>query len=201
MQGLSLKNVRLTVFDGNKKIFGDFGEMLFTHYGISGPIVLTCSSYVNRLNLEKLTASVDLKPVLTDEVLDNRLLREFAENRTKTISAVVRSLVPSTLVELIVKRSRTPSAKICAEITKEERKRIIFTLKNLTFRIKALRPLEEAIVTSGGVSVSEVNPKTMESKKVKGLFFAGEVLDVDCLTGGFNLQAAFSTGYVAGKNA
>lgn len=201
LQGLSLKNVRLTVFDGNKKIFGDFGEMLFTHYGISGPIVLTCSSYVNRLNLEKLTASVDLKPVLTDEVLDNRLLREFAENRTKTISAVVRSLVPSTLVELIVKRSRTPSAKICAEITKEERKRIIFTLKNLTFRIKALRPLEEAIVTSGGVSVSEVNPKTMESKKVKGLFFAGEVLDVDCLTGGFNLQTAFSTGYVAGKNA
>ncbi len=201
LQGLSLKNVRLTVFDGTKKVFADFGEMLFTHFGISGPIVLTCSSYVNRLAPEKLTASIDLKPVLTEEVLDNRLLREFGENRTKTVAAVIRSLVPSTLVEIIVKRSQLPPTKICAEITKEERKRIISTLKNLTFQIKDLRPLAEAIVTSGGVNVSEINPKTMESKKVKGLFFAGEVLDVDCLTGGFNLQTAFSTGYVAGKNA
>lgn len=201
LQGLSLKNVRLTVFDREKKVFGDFGEMLFTHFGISGPIVLTCSSYVNRLLPENLTARIDLKPVLTEEVLDNRLLREFGENKTKTIAAVVRSLVPSALVELIVKRSQISLAKICAEITKEERKRIIFTLKNLTFSIKCLRPLSEAIVTSGGVDVTEINPKTMESKKVRGLFFAGEVLDVDCLTGGFNLQTAFSTGCVAGKNA
>ncbi len=201
LQGLSLKNVRLTVFKDDRKVFGDFGEMLFTHFGISGPIVLTCSSYINRLEVDGLTASIDLKPALTEETLDNRLLREFGENRTKTIAAVVRTLVPSTLVELIVTRSHISARKTCSEITKEERKRLIATLKNFTLNIKSLRPLDEAIVTSGGVSVTEINPKTMESKKVSGLFFAGEVLDVDCLTGGFNLQTAFSTGFVAGKNA
>lgn len=201
LQGLSLKNVRLTVNCGSKKVFGDFGEMLFTHFGISGPIVLSCSSYINRLPSENLVATIDLKPVLTEEVLDARLLRELETNRNKTISTVVRSLEPASLVEIILRRAQISPSKSCAEITKEERKRIIETLKNLAFKIKCLRPIDEAIVTSGGVNVSEINPKTMESKKVKGLFFAGEVLDVDCLTGGFNLQVAFSTGCAAGKNA
>ena len=201
LQGLSLKNVRLTVNSGDKKVFADFGEMLFTHFGISGPIVLSCSSYINRLPSESLAASIDLKPVLTEEVLDARLLRELDENRNKTVATVVRSLEPASLVELILRRAQVVPTKICAEVTKEERRRIIATLKSLNFKIKCLRPIEEAIVTSGGVNVSEINPKTMESKKVQGLFFAGEVLDVDCLTGGFNLQVAFSTGCAAGKNA
>ena len=201
LQGLSLKNVSLTVYDGERRVFGEFGEMLFTHFGISGPIVLTCSSYINRLKSEKLTAVIDLKPVLSEEVLDNRLQREFSENNTKNISTVARLLMPSTLIDTVLRRANVSPLKKCSDITKEERKNLVFALKNLVFQIKGLRPLDEAIVTAGGVNVNEINPKTMESKLVKNLYFAGEVLDVDCLTGGFNLQTAFSTGYVAGKNA
>lgn len=201
LQGLSLKNVRLTISDGKKNVVSEFGEMLFTHFGISGPIVLSCSSYINRLPAEKLSAVIDLKPALSEEVLDNRLQREFAEYNTKSISGIARSLLPAALIETVLKQAGISPTKKCSEITKEERKSLVFSLKNLTFSIKGLRPIEEAIVTAGGVNVNEINPKTMESKLVKNLYFAGEVLDVDCLTGGFNLQVAFATGYIAGENA
>ena len=201
MQGLSLKNVSLTAKLQEKTLFNDFGEMLFTHYGISGPIVLSCSSYINRKNLSDITLHIDLKPALSEDTLDKRLLREFKENNTKKISTVFRSLLPQSLIETVLSQSSVSANKNCSEIKLEERKRLIFALKNLTFKVKKLRPIDEAIITSGGVSVKEINPKTMESKLVKGLFFAGEVLDVDAVTGGYNLQIAFSTGYVAGLYA
>jgi predicted Rossmann fold flavoprotein len=144
---------------------------------------------------------IDLKPALSEDVLDARLLREFSENNNKFVSVAVRSLVPSTLVDLVLSKSKINSKKKCAEVTKEERKNIIKTLKNLSFKVKKTRPIEEAVVTSGGVSVKNINPTTMESKLVKGLYFCGEVIDVDAFTGGFNLQIAFSTGYLAGNNA
>ncbi|MBE7081063.1 MAG: NAD(P)/FAD-dependent oxidoreductase [Clostridiales bacterium] len=200
LQGLSLKNVSLTAKLGEKIVYTDFGEMLFTHFGISGPIVLSCSSKINRLNLNEITISIDLKPALSNEVLENRLIREFSQNNIKNICTVMRSLVPSTLIELVLNKASVSLKKNCSQITVEERKRIVDTLKCLKFSVKKLRPIEEAIVTAGGINVKEINPKTMESKLVKGLYFAGEVLDVDAFTGGFNLQIAFSTGYVAGKN-
>ncbi len=200
LQGLSLKNVRLTAKLGQKVVFEDFGEMLFTHFGISGPIVLSCSSKINRLNLNEITIGIDLKPALTKEVLDNRLIREFTENNVKNICTVMRSLVPSSLIDVILIKSNVSLKKNCSQITAEERKRIVDTLKSLNFSVKKLRPIEEAIITAGGVSVKEINPKTMESKLISGLYFAGEVLDVDAFTGGFNLQIAFATAYVAGLN-
>ena len=200
LQGLSLKNVSLTAKLGQKTIYSDFGEMLFTHFGISGPIVLSCSSKINRLNPNEITVNIDLKPALTKEILDNRLIREFSQNNVKNICTVMRSLLPSTLIELVLARANVSIKKNCSQITAEERKRIVDTLKDLKFSVKKLRPIEESIITAGGVNVKEINPKTMESKLVKGLYFAGEVLDVDAFTGGFNLQIAFSTGYVAGKN-
>ncbi len=200
LQGLSLKNVKLIAKQGQKVIFEDFGEMLFTHYGISGPIVLSCSSKINRLNLDEVSIYIDLKPALSKQVLDNRLIREFTDNNVKNISTVMRSLLPSSLIEIVLFKSNVSKHKNCSQITLEERKRIVDTLKDLTFSVKKLRPIEEAIITAGGVSVKEINPKTMESKLIKGLYFAGEVLDVDAYTGGFNLQIAFSTGFVAGKN-
>ena len=201
LQGLSLKNVKISCFNNDKRMFSDFGEMLFTHFGVSGPIVLTMSSYINRENLKNLTISVDLKPALNVETLNARLLREFLENNSKNISSVMRSLVPSSLINLILRRANINPGVKCSEITKKQRFDLINVLKGLTFRVKELFDINQAIITSGGVSVKEINPKTMESKLVNGLFFAGEVLDVDALTGGFNLQIAFSTGYVAGKNA
>lgn len=198
LQGLSLKNVNLTVKNGNKTIFSDFGEMLFTHFGISGPIVLSCSSVINRQNLSDLKLYIDLKPALSVELLDQRLIRELSLCPTKSIYNVMPSLLPKSMIDLILTRAELNGRKKCSEITKVERQALINVLKNLEFSIKNLRPIEEAIVTSGGVSVKEINPKTMESKLIKGLFFAGEVLDVDAFTGGFNLQIAFSTGYLAG---
>ena len=200
LQGLSLKNVSLTAKLGQKTVYTDFGEMLFTHFGISGPIVLSCSSKINRLNPSEITISIDLKPALTKEVLDNRLIREFTQNNVKNITNVMRSLLPSTLIDIILSKSSVSARKNCSQITAEERKRIVDTLKDFKFAVKKLRPIEEAIVTAGGVSVKEINPKTMESKLVSGLYFAGEVLDVDGFTGGFNLQIAFSTAFVAGNN-
>ena len=200
MQGLSLKNVSISVHQCGKKIFSDFGEMLFTHFGISGPIVLSCSSKINRLKLADLTIDIDLKPALSFDVLENRLIRELQENKTKAISNAMRSLLPKTLIDCVLRRVNIYFDKKCCEITVEERKKIVTTLKALSFGVKKLRPIDEAIVTAGGVNVKEVNPKTMESKLVKGLFFAGEVLDIDAFTGGFNLQLAFSTGYSAGIN-
>ena len=200
LQGLSLKNVGLTAKLGQKIVYTDFGEMLFTHFGVSGPIVLSCSSKINRLNLDEISISIDLKPALSKDVLDKRLIREFTENHTKNISTVMRSLLPSSLIGVILNKSSVLMHKNCSQITVQERKRIVDTLKELTFFVKKLRPIEEAIITAGGVSVKEINPKTMESKLISGLYFAGEVIDVDAFTGGFNLQIAFSTGYVAGKN-
>lgn len=200
LQGLSLKNVKISVFNEKKLLFSDFGEMLFTHYGVSGPIVLSCSSVINKFNVEGLIMSIDLKPALSEQILEQRLLREFSENNTKNITTAMRSLMPKSLINVVLSKANVSSRKNCSQITVEERNRLLLTLKNLTFSIKKLRPIEEAIITSGGVEVKQINPKTMESKLIKGLFFAGEVIDVDAFTGGFNLQIAFSTGFVAGKN-
>lgn len=201
LQGLSLKNIAIECFCLDKCVYKDFGELLFTHFGVSGPIVLSCSAVINRLNFNDMILKIDLKPALDSSTLDQRLVREFSLNNTKNIGSVMTSLVPKSMVNIILSRASVRKDKKCCEITKTERQNIVTVLKNFTFKIKKLRPLEEAIVTSGGVEVSEINPKTMESKLVKGLFFAGEVLDVDAFTGGFNLQVAFSTGYLAGKNA
>ncbi len=201
LQGLSLKNVKLTAKLNDKNLYSDFGEMLFTHFGISGPIVLSCSSVINKYPLSNIVISIDLKPALTEEILHNRLLREFKENKTKNISNAMRSLLPKSLIETVLSSAKISVNKNCSEITIDERNRLVKTLKSLTFYVKKLRPIEEAIITSGGISVKEINPKTMESKIIKGLFFAGEVVDVDAFTGGFNLQIAFSTGYLAGINS
>lgn len=201
LQGLSLKNVKLSAILDNKVIFDDFGEMLFTHFGISGPIVLTCSSKINRLDLNKITIKVDLKPALDNQTLETRLIKEFKLNNMKTLVTVMRSLLPKTLIDCVLNQSKVKGNKNCSEITIEERNKLIFALKNLQFSIKKLRPIEESIITSGGVDVKQINPKTMESKLVSGLYFAGEVLDVDALTGGYNLQIAYSTGYTAGEYA
>jgi len=200
MQGLSLKNVTISAKCGKKVIFSDFGEMLFTHYGISGPIVLSCSSIINKKDFQNVSIGIDLKPALTCEVLEKRLISEFKINNSKKITTAMRSLLPSSLINTVLRQALVNVNKNCSQITVEERNRLIFTLKNLNFHVKKLRPVEEAIVTSGGINVKEINPKTMESKIVSGLYFAGEVLDVDAFTGGYNLQIAFSTGYVAGAN-
>ena len=201
MQGLSLKNVRLSVKASEKTLFSEFGEMLFTHFGVSGPIVLTASSIINRKELNNLALFIDLKPALDEQTLDARLIREFTENGAKNISNVMRSLLPKNLISVVLRQASVKQTKNCSEITQAERLSLVKTLKNLKFLPKKLRPIEEAIVTAGGVDVKEINPKTMESKKVSGLYFAGEVLDVDAFTGGFNLQLAFSTAFVAGNNA
>lgn len=201
MQGLSLKNVRLTAKLGQKEIYTDFGEMLFTHFGISGPIVLSCSSVINRKSLKDIDVYIDLKPALNEQTLNERLLREFKDNNIKEISNVMRALLPKSIIPIVLRQAMIKQSKKCSEITAIERANIIKALKELKFSVKKLRPIDEAIVTSGGVSVKEINPKTMQSKLVQGLFFAGEVLDVDAYTGGFNLQIAFSTGYVAGLNS
>ncbi len=200
LQGLSLKNVGITAKIGQKVVYTDFGEMLFTHFGVSGPIVLSCSSKINRLKLDEISISIDLKPALSKDVLEKRLIREFSQNNAKNICTVMRSLLPSSLIDIVLSKSNVSLHKNCSQITVQERRCIIDTLKDFVFFVKKLRPIDEAIITAGGVSVKEINPKTMESKLISGLFFAGEVLDVDAFTGGFNLQIAFSTGYVAGKS-
>ena len=200
MQGLSLKNVSARFYRKDKLLYEDFGEMLFTHYGVSGPIILSASCILNKYELSDTNLSIDLKPALNEKMLDDRLLREFS-SANKNISTVMRTLVPSTMIEIILDRIKIRTDKRCNEITKRERESLVKILKNLEFKVKALRPIEEAIVTSGGVSVKEINPKTMESKIIRGLYFAGEIIDVDAFTGGFNIQIAFSTGFVAGKNA
>lgn len=201
MQGLSLKNVSITAIVNDKIIYSDFGEMLFTHFGVSGPIILSSSCYLTKYSLENAKFIIDLKPALTIETLDAKFIRVFAENNNKNLSLIMRSIVPSSLVDVVLDKANVSGKKKCAEITKTERFNIINTLKNLEFKIKRLRPIEEAIITSGGVSVKDINPKTLESKLVKGLYFCGEVIDVDAFTGGFNMQIAFSTGHLAGNNA
>jgi len=208
LQGLSLKNVKIEIKDveNNKKIYDDFGEMLFTHFGVSGPIILSSSAHLIRykdikrkLDGNKIKLKIDLKSALSEEELDKRILRDFDEFKNKEFKNSLDKLLPQKLIPVIINLSGiTPSKKV-NEISREERKKIIELLKNFEVILKGFRPIDEAIITAGGVSVKEINPKTMESKFIKGLFFAGEIMDVDAYTGGFNLQIAYSTGFVAGK--
>ena len=193
LQGLALKNVTLSAYDNGKLYYKEMGEILFTHFGISGPLVLTCSSLTCKRNLKNITLSIDLKPALSEKELDLRILRDFALNKYKEYKNSLDALLPKTIIPLIISRSNILATKKNNVITQEERLRLVNTLKNLTFSLNSLRDFTEAVVTSGGVSVKEINPSTMESKIVKNLYFVGEVLDVDAFTGGFNLQIAFST--------
>ena len=203
MQGLALKNVALKIVDTNSKksVYEDFGEMLFTHFGMSGPMVLSASSHIRDISDGKYVAEIDLKPALTFEQLDKRLQNDFRDNSNKDVSNSFSKLLPRKIIVPVLKRWGVPFDKKCNSITKEERKTLCEILKSFTVEISGFRPIEEAIITSGGVKTSEINPKTMESKLVKGLYFAGEVIDCDAYTGGFNLQIAWSTGRLAGTNA
>lgn len=201
LQGLSLRNVTATI-DGGGVNESRFGEMLFTSSGVSGPIILSLSSFVNRVgNVKDMTLSIDLKPAMSAEELDKRVLSDFNKNINKRFKNSLDELLPKSLIPYIIGVTGISPEKPLNSVTKEDRAKIVETLKNLKFGVAALGSLNEAVVTSGGVSVAEVNPKTMESKLVPGLYFAGEVLDVDALTGGFNIQIALSTGFVAGKSA
>lgn len=209
LQGLSLRNVGIKISDkqSNKTIYEDFGEMIFTHFGISGPIILSGSAHLIRYKeIEKLLKnkmikiSIDLKPALTDEQLDDRILRDFKEFKNKQFKHSLDKLLPQKMIPMIIQLSGIDENKRVNEITKEERKRLVQLLKNFEITIKGFRPVEEAIITSGGINIKEINPKTMESKLIKGLYFAGEIIDVDAYTGGFNLQIAYSTGYTAGMH-
>lgn len=199
LQGLSLKNISITLKSDNKKIYDDFGEMLFTHYGLTGPVILSASSHMRKNASYKI--SIDLKPALDESALDKRVLRDFENLKNKDFANSLDELLPKKLIPVIVELSGIPPHKKVNEITREERKALVSLLKNMEFEISGFRPIKEAIITSGGINVKEINPATMESKIIPGIFFAGEIIDVDAYTGGFNLQIAFSTGYLAGKNA
>lgn len=201
LQGLSLKNVGLKIkTESGKTVYDDFGEMLFTHFGISGPIVLSASCNMRDYSLGY-TAYIDLKPALNEETLDLRIQRDLKENINKSVGNSLSKLLPKKLIPVILKRWGIDTSKKCNSLTKEERKALVILLKNFKVSITKPRPISEAIITSGGVKVSEINPKTMESKLVKGLFFSGEVIDVDAYTGGFNLIIAWATGRLAGESA
>ena len=180
-------------------IYNAFGEMLFTHFGVSGPIVLSLSSLINRLSIPSLTITIDLKPALDEQTLDKRILKDFEKYQNRQIKGALCELLPSKLIPYVLKVSGIAETKLVNVLTKEERLSLLKALKALPLKARSLRGFEEAIITSGGVSLSEINPKTMESKRVSGLKFCGEVLDVDAFTGGFNMQIAFSTGYAAGN--
>ena len=207
LQGLSLRNVGIKLIDieKNKQIYGDFGEMVFTHFGVSGPTILSASAHlvryknIDRLFKEKkILLKIDLKPALTEKKLNDRILRDFEDTKNKQFKNSLDKLLPQKIIPIIIKRSKINPNKKVNEITKKEREELVNQLKDFEIIIKGFRPIEEAIITSGGINIKEINPKTMESKKVKGLYFAGEIIDVDSYTGGFNLQIAYSTGYVAG---
>ena len=208
LQGLSLKNVKIQLKDTSKKriIYEDFGEMIFTHFGVSGPTILSSSAHLVRYkNIEnlfkerKIILKIDLKPALSEEKLNDRILRDFEEEKNKQFKNSLNKLLPQKMINSVIKKSKIDPQKQVNTITKQQRTRLIEVLKGFELEIKKFRPIEEAIITSGGIKIKEINPKTMESKKVKGLYFAGEIIDVDSYTGGFNLQIAYSTGYVAGK--
>ena len=203
LAGLSLKNVTFTVFENGKKkpIFSEMGEMLFTHFGVSGPLVLSASSHIRYMGKKEYIAFIDLKPALSLEQLDNRVLRDFSEEQNKDFANSLSKLLPKSLIPVIIKLSGIPNNKKVNQISREERLNLCSIIKALPLHITGFRPIEEAIITSGGISVKEIDPKTMQSKLINGLFFAGEIIDVDAYTGGFNLQIAFSTGFVAGENA
>ena len=199
LQGLSLKNSAVTIYDEKKKLYSDFGEMLFTHFGVSGPMILSASGNIKAGEFAKpLKLVIDLKPAMTEEQLDKRILRDFDENKNKQFRNSVSKLLPSKLIPIIIDLSGIDPDKKVNEISKEERNHFVHLLKNLTMTINGLRGWNEAIITKGGINVKDVNPSTMESKLVSNLFFAGEVLDLDAMTGGYNLQIAWSTGYLAG---
>lgn len=209
MQGLSLRNVKIQLKDieKNKVIYEEQGEMIFTHFGVSGPTILSSSAHLVRYkNIEekfaskKIVLSIDFKPALSEDKLDARVLRDFDKQKNKQYKNSLDELLPQKLIPIIVEKSKINPNKKVNEITKEERRNLVQLLKQFNLEIKQFRPIDEAIVTSGGVSIKEINPKTMESKIIEGLYFAGEIIDVDSYTGGFNLQIAYSTGYVAGKN-
>ena len=202
LQGLSLRNIEIRITDGKKKLYEEFGEMLFTHYGVTGPVILSASSVVGKtLRKKELTLHIDLKPALSEEQLDKRILREFDANHNKQYKNSIDSLFPAKLKPVMIELSEIEPEKKVNEITKEERQRLVHLIKDFTMTLTGLRGYNEAIITKGGVKLSEVNPSTMESKIIKGLYFAGEVLDLDAVTGGYNLQIAWSTGYLAGINA
>lgn len=202
MQGLSLKNVAIKILDqNNNTVYTDFGEMMFTHFGVTGPMILSASAHLRGYDISTLTLSIDLKPALDEKTLDTRLLNDFKQNANKDFINSLSGLLPSKMIEPFISVTGIDARKKINAITKEERKAILSTLKDLRIPLSSFRPIEEAIVTSGGIEVKEISPKSMESKLVPGLFFAGEVIDVDAYTGGFNLQIAFSTGYLAGKSA
>lgn len=196
MQGLSLRNVGLKLFNNNKLIYEDFGEMLFTHYGVTGPIILSASSHLVRQELNNPRIEIDLKPALTDEKLDERILRDFETEKNKEFRNALDQLLPQKMIPVILEILKIN--KKVNEVKKVERQKLVRTLKHFSIEIEGFRDISEAIITSGGINVKEINPKTMESKLIKNLYFAGEIIDVDAYTGGFNLQIAYSTGYTAG---
>ena len=209
MQGLSLRNVGIKIIDEskNKLIYEDFGEMIFTHFGISGPTILSGSAHLvrykeidNLMKEQKIKLQIDLKPALTEEQLDERILRDFKEFKNKQFKHALDKLLPQKMIPIVIEKTKINEEKRVNEITKEERRNLVKVLKKFELTIKDFRPVEEAIITSGGINIKEINPKTMESKLVKGLYFAGEIIDVDSYTGGFNLQIAYSTGYTAGMH-
>lgn len=202
LMGLSLKNVETRILDGKKVLYQDFGEMLFTHYGVSGPLILSASAYIGKELSEKkeLKLSIDLKPSLSEEQLDARVLREFEANHNKQFKNAIGGLFPSKLVPVMIAESGIDSEKKVNVISKEERQGFVHLIKNFEVTLIRLRDYKEAIITQGGINVKEVNPSTMESKLVEGVYFAGELLDLDAVTGGFNLQIAWSTAYAAGSN-
>lgn len=200
LQGLSLKNVNLKLFDQDKVLYEELGEMIFTHFGVSGPLVLSASSFVADKPNGEYKISIDLKPALDTQTLDKRILRDFEKYKNKNFNNSLSDLLPKKLIPIIIKLSGIDEYKKVNEITKEERQKLVSLIKDLEFNVDGLRGYDEAIITKGGIDVKEINPKTMESKKVEGLYFVGEVLDLDSLTGGYNLQLAWSTGYVAGSS-
>lgn len=208
LQGLSLRNVAIQIIDKstNKKIYEDFGEMLFTHFGVSGPTILSSSSHLLRykninekLKNGEIELNIDLKPALSEEKLNARILRDFEANKNKEIKNSLNELLPQKMITPVIRLLKIDENKKVNSITKEERTNLVRLLKNFKIKISGFRPIEEAIITAGGVSIKEINPRTMESKLVEGLYFAGEIIDVDAYTGGFNLQIAYSTGYTAGN--
>ena len=199
LQGLSLRNVNVNILDNGKSIYEDFGELLFTHFGVSGPTVLSASSYViDIIRTRELELVIDLKPALTEQVLDERILRDFEENKNRKFSNSLDKLLPKSIIPVIIERSGIDADKKVNEIKKEERKNLVKLIKHFNLTLTGLRGFNEAIITHGGVEVKEVDPGTMESKLIKNLHFAGEILDVDAVTGGYNLQIAWSTGFLAG---
>ena len=200
LQGLSLRNVSIKLLDGEKEIYSDFGEMLFTHYGVSGPVILSASAHMQSPREHNYKIVIDLKPALDYAVLDKRIQRDFSEFANRDFINSLEKLLPNKLIPVMVKRSAIPPSLKVNQITKEQRQSLVELFKNFIVDITDFRPINEAIVTSGGVDVKEINPKTMQSKLVDNLYFAGEVIDVDAYTGGFNLQIAFSTGFLCGNN-